>query len=364
MATVIDYPPLDLASAMGGGAVGMSLEEDGGLVSKATLQAGFGARNIESISSNLPMVLSVIYSDRLDYMAAPAYNCVAASCYEALLGVEISERAHYIRTILLEINRINSHLDYISRVSRVAGQHSLTNYCLREREKFSDLFEMYCGSRLAFGSVCIGGVREDATDGWLFKIEKALRSAKNLMTDVDTLLLSQPHYKERALGLLKISRQEADIWSLSGPNAKSAGVMSDLRIDKPYFAYKNIKLNLIEQMSNESDAWSRLKFRMAEVSQSVSILEHCFGRIPDGNHRIRVGVDVAIPKGRAFKSIEGPRGIVSMLLDSSGDGVSVKYFTPSAAVFRVLPQLLNGLLVEDVLLAIQSLDISMSEVDK
>lgn len=364
MATMIEFPPVDLASAMGYGALGMNLEEDGGIVSKALLSVGMGSRNLEKISAGLPMVLAVSYSDRMDYLAAPAYNCVASSCFEALLGIELPERAHFIRCILLEINRISSHLDYFSRVAKVAGQASLRNYCLRERERFSDLFEMYCGSRLGFGSVCIGGVREDATDGWLFKTEKALRAAKALLADVDSLLLTHPHFKERAVGLLRVSRQESEVWSLLGPNARASGSAVDLRIKRPYYAYNKLTVDPPAQVGFEGDAWSRLKYRMAEVLQSITVIEECFRKIPSGNHRIRVGVDVALPEGRSYCAVEGPRGEVGMLLDSGRNGTTLKYFGPSAPLMRVLPELLSGLMVDDVMLAIQSLDISISEVDK
>lgn len=364
MATVIEFPPLDMASTMGLGAFGMSLEEDGGVVSKATLSIGMGRREIEAMSASLPMVLAVSYSDRVDFLAAPAYNCVASTCYESLLGIEVPQRAHFIRTILMEINRIFSHLDYFSRIAKVSGQLSLMNYCLREKERFSDLFEMYCGSRIGFGSICIGGVREDASDGWLFRIEKALRSAGALLADVDTLLLSHPHFKERSVGLLSISKQEAGVWSMSGPNAKASGKNADLRARRPYSAYSQLRIEPPAGFSPYGDAWSRVQYRMAEVVQSIAVVEECFGKIPSGNHRIRVGVDVNLPEGRAFHVVEGPRGQIGLLVDSSSEGVTVKYFTPSAVMMRVLPELLTGLMVDDVLVAVQSLDISISEVDK
>lgn len=363
MATVIDYSPVDMASALGGGAFGLTLEEDGGVVSKASLKVGLGQRNLEKISAGLPMVLSVAYSDRVDFLAAPAYNCVAATCYESLLGMEIPERAQFIRTILLEINRISSHLTYFSRTAQVAGQHSLANYCLREKERFSDLFEMYCGSRLGFGSICIGGVKEDASDGWLYKIEKALSAASSLLADLDSLLLSHPHFRERTTGLLKISRQEAHVWSLSGPTARASGKNEDLRKDSPYAAYGRIAIPALEGLTADGDAWARVKTRSEELTQSICILNECFGKIPSGNYHIRVEVDVEVPEGRAFHMVEGPRGEIGLMVDSSGP-LTMKYFTPSSAVMRVLPELLNGLMVEDVLLAIQSLDLSISEVDK
>lgn len=363
MATVIEYSPVDMASVLGAGAFGLVIEEDGGVVAKASVNVGLGRRNLEKISATMPMVLAVSYSDRIDYLAAPAYNWISATCYESLLNMEIPERAHFIRTILLEINRISSHLTYFSRVAQVSGQQSLANYCLREREKFSDLFEMYCGSRLGFGSICIGGVKEDATDGWLYKIEKALGSVSTLLGDLDSLLLSHPHFCERSISLLKISRQEAHVWSLTGPTARASGREDDLRRIRPYAGYGRIHVPVLETVPCEGDAWTRVKIRAAELVQSIAILRECFGKIPEGNHRIRVGINVEIPEGRAFHTIEGPRGEIGLLIDTT-NGIKLNYFTPSAAVMRVLPELLNGLMVEDVLLAIQSLDLSISEVDK
>jgi len=367
MATSLNFSPIHLAGTQGLGAFALHLEEDGGLVSAAGMEVGFGRRNIEAIALQLPFAQALNYADRVDYLAAPAYNYALAVCFEELLSLEIPERAKYIRLILLELNRISSHLHFYANLAKAVGQMPLMNYCHRERERFSDIMEMYCGSRLGFGSVCLGGVIEDATDGWFFRIEKAISSVKEFLPDLHSSLLDHPFFGERARGLASISAVEAEKWGLKGPNARSSGLKGiDTRERRPYGAYKDLSVRLPEPKDTSGDALARSWARLDDMMHSAAMIESCFRKIPSGNHRIRVGVDVVPPEGKAFMEVEGPRGSLSVLAESRGDRfpANVKFFSPSTMSVQLLPKLLTGIQLDDVFLVIHSLDISFSEVDK
>jgi NADH-quinone oxidoreductase subunit D len=356
-----------LASTQGLGAFGLHVEEDGGVVSRASMEVGFGRRNIEAISLRLPLAQALNYADRIDALAAPAYNFALANCFEEMLGIEVPERARFIRLILLELNRIGSHLHFYSRLARSLGQLPLMNHCLREREKFSDIMEMFCGSRLGFGSICVGGVIEDATDGWFFRIEKAVASLREFFPELSSSLLGHPFFEERARGLLKISPELARRWDFRGPNARVSGLAdTDLRRTRPYGAYKKIDMDQPPTSRQGGDALARAWIRMDEMIQSAALVAEAFRRIPSGNHRIRVGIEVAPAAGAAFSEVEGPRGRISVYAQSNGSvsPANVSFFGPSAMMVQALPGLLQGIQLEDLFLAIHSLDISFSEVDK
>ncbi len=367
MATKLDFSAVHLAGTQGLGAFGLELEEDGGLVAGARMTVGYGRREIERTATRLPLAQALNYSDRLDFLAAPAFNCALSTAFEELLDLEVPERAHHIRLILLELNRISSHLQFYVNLARVVGQHPLMNHCLRERERFSDILEMYCGSRLGFGAICLGGVVGDATDGWFFRIEKAIGALKDFLPELDMLLLSHPFFVERTRGLAPISREMVERWSLLGPNARASGVFSqDERSARPYCAYRGETLPALRFDPAFGDVHARVSIRAAEILQSATLIENAFRRIPAGNHRIRVGMEVSPAPGRAVASVEGPRGAITVLAEAGGGNcpANVRFFCPSSMAVQILPGLLRGIQVEDSFLVIHSLDISFSEVDK
>jgi len=366
VATKLTYSPVHLAGTQGLGAFGLELDEDGGLVAAARMTVGYGRRDIEGIAARLPLAQALNYADRMDFLAAPAYNCALAMAFEELLELEVPERARVIRLILLEINRICSHLQFYVSLARAVGQIPLMNHCLRERERFSDVLEMYCGSRIGFGAICLGGVAGDASDGWFFRIEKALQALQDFLPELGQLLFSHPFFVERARGIGLVLPAEASRWNLSGPNARASGLQVDERAQRPYGAYKGEALPALPFTDATGDTHARARVRAAEIVQSTRLIEAAYRRIPSGNHRIRVGMEVSPPPGRAVASVEGPRGAITALAEAGGENhpASVRFFCPSAMAARILPSLLRGLHVEDVFLVTHSLDISFSEVDK
>jgi NADH:ubiquinone oxidoreductase subunit D len=367
VATSLNFSPIHLASTQGLGAFALRLEEDGGLVSSAGMEVGFGRRHIECISQQLPYSQALNYADRVDYLAAPAYSYALAACFEELLGLDVPERALHIRLVLLELNRISSHLHYYARLAKTVGQMPLMNHCQRERERFSDIMEMYCGSRLGFGAVCLGGVMEDATDGWFFRIEKAIASTKEFLPELQSSLLAHPFFGERARGLAVISAEQAESWNFSGPTARASGYLgTDARERRPYGAYKALERTGVAPRDQAGDTLARAWARLDDILQAAELIDGCFKKIPSGNHRIRVGIDVVPPAGKAFTEVEGPRGSIAVLAESRGDRfpANVKFFGPSSMVARMLPELLTGIQLDDVFLVTHSLDVSFSEVDK
>ncbi|MGE3261309.1 MAG: hypothetical protein AB7K68_05985 [Bacteriovoracia bacterium] len=367
MATTLDYTPMYLAGTQGIGAFGLKLEEDGGLVADARMTVGYGRRSLEAIALQLPLAQALNYMDRLDYLAAPAFNFALASACEDLLRIEISARSEQIRLILLELNRIASHLHYYGNLARAAGQAAIMNHCLRERERFADIFEMYCGSRLGFGSICLGGVISDATDGWFFKIEKAVASLREFLPDLESSLLTHPFFEKRTRGLGQLDAAMVKNWNITGPNARASGLADcDLRVSRPYGAYRGTEMMLDTSRNYLGDAFDRAHIRKREILQSAQLIESVFRHIPSGNHRIRVGLDVRPAPGKAVCGVEGPRGAIYAMVESDGRSQpsQVSFFCPSAMAVQVLPRLLRGIHAEDAFLVIHSLDISFSEVDK
>lgn len=367
MATELNLSPIHMAGSQGLGAFGVRLIEDGGVIAKATVDIGYGRRNIESLVLSLPVSQSLNYIDQVDYLSAPAYAYALATAYEETLGLHPPVRAEQIRVILLELNRICNHLNFYIRLCKAIGQIALMNHCIRERERFLDVLEMYCGSRLGYGAICLGGVIEDATDGWFFRIEKAIQSLNEFFPDLCSAILEHPFFIDRAKGLAKISTEMAQTWNIRGPNAKASGVPdTDLRKHRPYGAYKELNLNIQEPVRNGGDVLARAWVRLDEIRSSAEIISSCFKKIEKGNHRIRVSLDVVPPVGKSLKEVEGPKGSILVVMESRGEicPANIRVIGPSPLALQVLPKLLVGVQTEDIFLVIQSLDLSFSEVDK
>ena len=364
MANSLELSPVQIGSRLGIGAFGLRLDEDGGVVSDAQIEVGYGRRKIEEIFKGAPISLCLSYAERIDHLAAPAYNLALATCFESLLGIETPGRGQQIRKILLELNRINSHLHFFAKISKASGQGALTNYCLRERERFADVMEMFCGSRMGFGAIVLGGVVDDATDGWFFRIEKGIAALREFIPDLLSSLLQHPFFQDRAKGLAIISLDEALRFKLSGPNARASGLRARTAMGAGFSEGKISEGRAFLQ--TDGDTFSRAWARLAEIEGSAELILDYFRQMPSGNFRIKVGHNVVASQGLAFAEVNGPRGLLSVAVESGGGSApnNVHVFTPSSMVVRALPGLLRGLQVEDVFLVIQSLDISFSEVDK
>jgi NADH-quinone oxidoreductase subunit D len=367
MATQLNFSPIHLAGSQGLGAFGINILEDGGVISEVAIEVGFGRRNIEALVLSLPVSQSLNYIDRIDYLSSPAYSYALASAFEETLGLHPPVRAEQIRVIILELNRICNHLNFYIRISKSIGQIALMNHCLREREKFLDVLEMYCGSRLGYGAICLGGVIEDATDGWFFRIEKAIHSMMEFLPDLKSAVLEHPFFLERAKGLAVISNETATKWNIRGPNAKASGIInSDLRKTRPYGAYKELNFTITEPSRTSGDVLARAWVRLDEIKSSSEIILNCFRKIEKGNHRIRVSLDVVPPVGKSLKEVEAPKGSLSVMMESRGEicPANIKIMGPSPLSLQILPKLLIGVQTEDLFLVIHSLDLSFSEVDK
>lgn len=365
MSTRLEFGAPRISQILGPGPFSMTVDEDGGVVSGVKLRFGYEHRGIERIATKLSIVQNHAYSDRVDYHCAPSCNFAYAQAVERLGNMEVPERADRIRVLLLELGRIFSHLIFVGKMARVADYTPLEQFSVREKDRISDLFEMYCGSRLGFGSICIGGVPTDATAGWMHRIERALFEVQDFLEEAEEYFAANPYVKKRMKGLAAVSSAAAGSSGFTGVNARASGVGADLRRSAPYAGYRTVSLPALEA-GTAGDAWSRFLYRLGEIRQSSEIILGVINSLPQGNHRIATGPGIFLPEGFTVSRVEGPRGEFGVLLVSSGreTPARVHYFSPSRAVAEMLPGALTGVPVEDLFLALQSFDMSVSEVDR
>ncbi len=366
MTTELHYRPIANATNHFMGPFDLQLLEDGGLISSAKIGTGYAHRSIERLLEKVNPMQAIAFCDKIDFLSPQSGSLAYALAVEKLAGIEIPERANFIRVILLELNRISNHIFYFASMAKELNHEPAYHFCLREKEKYSDLFDLYCGSRLGFGSIQVGGVAENASEGFLYRIEKIMLETEAFIAELGTILHHTPIFQSRLAGEGILPQHLIDEYQISGINARASGLAVDRRIQNPYAAYKNINMEWIKTEKIMGDALSRYDYRIKEIFQSMANIKIASKQIPPGNHKLNIGHDFHIPSGDAYVSVESPRGKLSVWLSSEGGThpSRVKFNTPSFHLLALVEKTLTGIHVEDVFLILASFDLSFSEVDR
>ena len=350
----------------GGGPYKIQVVEDGELVRDVKFELGYGHRGVQASIQKVSFVAGNAIADKVDYLAAPACNLAYCLAVERLSHIEVPARAKYVRVLLTELNRISSHLFFMAQVAHEVGLQTAFHFALRERERYLEIFEMYCGSRIPFGSICIGGVSAEVTEGFLYRIENALKETDLFGREFNGLMMQNALLLHRLSGLATISPEAIQSAGITGPNARASGVQVDVRKDSSYAAYDEISFPEIVTASFKGDMLSRVRCRLLEISQSIEMIRSILNKIPKGNFRIGIGADFLPPKGDTYLEVESPRGAFGVFVRSDGkrEPARVHFSTPSYLSLRAVPDILKQIMVEDVYLVLLGLDICMSEVDR
>jgi NADH-quinone oxidoreductase subunit D len=348
------------------GPFSLEIKEDGGIIESAGVRFGYVHRAMEKRIQEMTYYQGTLFCDRVDFLSAPACSVAFALAVESLGAVEVPDRAQFVRVILLELNRITSHLHFLSQIARQLGAENISRFAVRERELYCDLFELYCGSRLAFGAIRIGGVAENATDGFLFKIENTLSATENFLKEIDGPFSQNTILQDRLTSTGLISKETAADAGITGPNLRASGVERDLRWSHPYAAYSQLRHDSIHLEYCLGDVYARLLYRIEEIKVSSQLIRRSLEKIPGGNHCNAISLDFAPSAGEISFYVESPRGQFGVYVESDGTAlpVRVKFVPPSLLSMRLFPELIKKERVEDAFIIFDSLDISISEVDR
>jgi NADH:ubiquinone oxidoreductase subunit D len=308
-----------------------------------------------------------------------------------MLGVEIPPRAQVIRVIMGELQRIASHLFWLStHVLDVSGTGmSLLMYATRERERILDLFEMACGARLTVSYIRVGGVWKDLPPAFLTNLQGFLQLMPGMIDSYEAMLTDGPLWRERLEGVGKLSRAQVINMGLTGPMLRGSGVDWDLRRDMPYCGYENYDFKV--PVANEGDCYARYMVRMEEMRQSLRIIEQAVKNLPDGPYKSeerkvslppRAELDVSmealihhfklmtegfrVPPGMAYHGIEASKGELGFFVYSDGSGVPYRLHVhgPSFNNLFAVSAMSKGAMLSDIVTNIGSIDIVLGEVDR
>ena len=373
------------------GVLRIILELDGEIITRAVPDVGYLHRGDEKIAENMTYTQFIPYTDRLDYLAPLANNVAYALAVEKLLGIdkELPPRCQYIRVICCELARISAHLLGIGAFAMDIGAMTVFLHTFTEREKIYNLCESLTGARFTTTYTRIGGLSRDLPPGWVERCRSFLDEVAINFDETEKLLTRNRIFVDRTQGIGIVARDVAIDYGLSGPNLRGSGVDFDLRKAHPYLVYDQMQFDV--PVGSKGDCYDRYLVRMEEMRQSVRIIRQCLDKLPGGpvnvidgkvvmpakqkvltkmeeliHHFILVTQGVNAPPGEIYFGAENPKGELGFYINSKGGGTPyrLKIRAPSFVNLSILPHLLPGHMVSDIVAILGSIDFVMGECDR
>lgn len=345
------------------GVLRVVLELDGEFVVKATPDLGYLHRGIEKLAEARTYAQVTPYTDRLDYLTAMGNNLGYCMTVEKLAGIEVPERAQYLRVIMAELNRIASHLVFLGSIAVDLGGTTGLMFAFRDRERILDLFNIACGARMTFNYIRIGGVMADVTEEFTDATEKFLDDFPKMLEEYQGLITGNEIFYNRLKGGAVISGQKALELGLTGPCLRASGVDFDIRKAEPYGIYD--RFSFAVPLGQTGDNWDRYIVRMREMEESAKIVRQALRGLPEGPVMGTVPKMLKPPAGEAYHRIENPRGELGYYIVSDGGPKPYRLHVrrPSFINLTALDELCRGGKIGDVVAVLATLDPILGEVD-
>ena len=371
------------------GVLRLVLELEGETVVRAIYDIGYLHTGFEKSFESKTYSQCITLTDRMDYLAPLSNNLGFCLATEKLLGLEIPPRAQWIRVLLTELTRIQSHLVWLGTHAIDLGAMSVFLYCFREREEILHVFEAVSGQRMMTSYFRIGGLALEPPLGWLKGVEKFAKSFPARIDEYEALLTRNPIWLRRTQSVGYISPEDAINYGLSGPSLRGSGVDWDIRKKQPYSSYEKFDFKVATRP--EGDVYGRYLARVAEMRESLRIVNQAMEGLPAGpvkadaphivlpeRESMKTSIEALIyhfkivtegfhpPVGEVYQAIESPRGELGFYMVSDGSPKPFRCHVraPSFANLQALPKLIEGRLIADVVACIGTIDIVLGEVDR
>ncbi len=339
---------------------------DGEVVVDVEPVIGYLHRGIEKLAEGRTYTQNIIFTDRLDYLASMTNNLAYCMAIEKLAGIEVPERAEYLRVIFSEVMRIASHLMAVGFfLNDLGAMMTPVLYMWREREKILDLFEMVSGQRLLYNYMRIGGVSQDVPDEFMPAMQKFIAEMPRYVDEYDQLLATNEILLARAKGVGILPRETAINIGASGPVLRASGVKWDVRKMDPYSVYDRFDFEI--PVGQNGDCYDRYWVRMQEIRQSIRIVEQALKQIPNrGPVRTDVPLYLRPPKGEAYGYIEAPKGNLGFYVVSDGSIAPYRLhiYPPTLINITALRDMVKGWKVADLIIIFGSIDVVLGEIDR
>ena len=371
------------------GVLRLVLDLEGETVIRAIYDIGYLHTGFEKSFESKTYSQGITLTDRIDYLAPLSNNLGFCLAVEKLLGLEIPPRAQWIRVLLTELTRIQSHLVWLGTHAIDLGAMSVFLYCFRERERILNIFEAVSGQRMMTSYFRIGGLALEPPLGWMNGLKKISQTFPARFDEYEDLLTRNPIWRRRTEGVGYISAQDAIAFGLSGPSLRGSGIDWDIRKKQPYSSYEKFDFKVATR--SEGDVYGRYLLRVEEMRQSLRIVNQAMEGLPEGpvkasaphivlpdREAMKTSIEALIyhfkivtegfhpPIGEVYQAIESPRGELGFYMVSDGSPKPFRCHVraPSFANLQALPKLIEGRLIADVVACIGTIDIVLGEVDR
>jgi NADH-quinone oxidoreductase subunit D len=371
------------------GVLRVLLEIDGETVVRMMPDIGFLHTGIEKTCEAKFYQQVVPLTDRIDYLCPMTNNLCYVLAVEKLLGLEIPPKAQWLRVLLNELTRINSHLVWLGTHAMDIGALTVFLYCFREREEVLKMFEMISGQRMMTSYFRVGGVALEPPLGFFDRVRDFAGSFPERIDQYENLLTGNPIWTMRTKGVARMTAEDAIALGATGPTLRGSGVDFDLRRDMPYSSYDKFQFKV--PVSQEGDVFARYMCRVQELRESIGIVRQALDGMPEGRtkadapgvvlpdrekmktqmesliyHFKIITEGFAVPAGEVYQAVESPRGEMGYYIVSDGTAKPYRVHMRSAcfANLQTLPTMCEGRLLADVVAAIGSIDIVLGEIDR
>ena len=371
------------------GVLRLVLDLDGENIVNSALDIGYLHTGIEKEFEVKTYQQAVTLTDRVDYLAPLSMNLGYCLAVEKLLGLDIPPRAQWMRVMLTELTRLNSHLVWLGTHALDIGAMSVFLYCFREREDILRIFEMFSGQRMMTSYFRIGGLALEPPRGWHERVKKFIDVFPSRIDEYEDLLTSNRIWIGRTRGVGVMALEDMLDLGVTGPMLRAAGLKTDARKDEPYSSYE--KFDFEVPTRTESDVYARYQVRMEEMRQSVRIVRQAMDGMPEGpwkaddqhvvlpdREKMKTQMEALIyhfkivtegfrvPEGEVYQVIESPRGELGFYVVSDGGAkpYRVHMRTPSFGNLQAVPTMVQGTLIANVIAAIGSMDFVLGDTDR
>lgn len=325
---------------------------------------GYIHRGVEKLNEQLTYPQTLALTDRLDYLGAMQNRHAVCMCVEQAMGVEVSDRVKVVRTIMDELQRIDSHILYFSCLCQDLGATTAFLYGFRDREKLLDIFEETCGGRLILNYNAIGGLMADIHPNFQRRVKEFIPYMRRNIKEYHDIFTGNVIFQNRAKGVGILSREQCISLGCTGGTGRAAGWHNDVRKRHPYAAYDRVDFR--EVTYTQGDSFARYMVRMDEILESLSIIEQLIDNIPEGNFREKMKPIIKVPEGQYYTSVEGSRGEFGVYLESRGDKSPYRmhYRATGLPLVAAMDTACSGAMLADLITIGGTVDYVVPDIDR
>ena len=337
---------------------------EGETIHKIDVNCGYIHRGIEKMNESLTYPQTLALTDRLDYLGAMQNRHALCMCIEKAMGVEVSERVQYIRTIMDELQRIDSHILFFSCLCQDLGATTAFLYGFRDREKVLDIFEETCGGRLILNYNTIGGVQADIHPNFVHRVKEFIPYMRKNIQEYHDIFTGNIIAQQRLKGIGILSREDAIAFGATGGTGRASGWACDVRKRMPYAAYDKVEFK--EIVHTEGDCFARYMVRMEEILESLHIIEQLIDNIPEGPYQEKMKPIIRVPEGAYYAAVEGSRGEFGVYLESRGDKSPYRlhYRATGLPLVGTVNTICQGAKIADLIAIGGTLDYVVPDIDR